>query len=59
VNDKTEMILVIGNETKVSNDKRPASTGARGTGVRSCRCGQQLDVCARQHCPRCGRTLNR
>jgi uncharacterized paraquat-inducible protein A len=25
----------------------------------NCRCGQQLDVCARDHCPRCGRTLRR
>lgn len=26
--------------------------------VRTCRCGQQLDVCARAHCPRCGCTLH-
>lgn len=25
--------------------------------VRTCRCGQQLDVCVRAHCPRCGCTI--
>ena len=25
--------------------------------VRSCRCGQELDVCTRSHCPRCGANL--
>ncbi|HYO39370.1 MAG TPA: hypothetical protein VER39_06915 [Nocardioidaceae bacterium] len=29
------------------------------SGSTNCRCGQQLDVCARDHCPRCGRTLHR
>jgi len=24
-----------------------------------CRCGQQLDLCARAHCPRCGRSISR
>jgi len=26
---------------------------------RACTCGQQLDMYARAHCPRCGRTLTR
>ena len=29
------------------------------TAVRSCRCGQELDVCTRSHCPRCGANLPR
>ena len=27
--------------------------------TRACTCGQQLDMYARAHCPRCGRTLTR
>jgi hypothetical protein len=23
-----------------------------------CACGQDLDICARQHCPRCGATIS-
>jgi predicted amidophosphoribosyltransferase len=53
------MRLVIGKDTKKSLDKRPLMARARGQQTRSCRCGQQLDVCARAHCPRCGRTLDR
>lgn len=30
--------------------RRPATAG-------KCRCGQDLDVCSRAHCPRCGSTL--
>ncbi|HET9829348.1 MAG TPA: hypothetical protein VFQ11_12640 [Nocardioidaceae bacterium] len=26
--------------------------------LRDCRCGQQLDVVARAHCPRCGRCIS-
>jgi predicted amidophosphoribosyltransferase len=51
------MRLVIGKETK--NDKRPVLNRASGQRTRSCSCGQQLDVCARAHCPRCGRNLHR
>lgn len=36
-----------------------AATGTAGPRTRSCACGQQLDVCANEHCPRCGRTLKR
>jgi hypothetical protein len=53
------MNLVVSKNNKVSTDKRPVMTRARGQRTRSCRCGQQLDICARAHCPRCGRTLNR
>jgi uncharacterized paraquat-inducible protein A len=52
-----EMRLVIAKETK--NDKRPVLNRASGQRTRSCSCGQQLDVCARAHCPRCGRNLHR
>jgi hypothetical protein len=31
---------------------------ARKAAVSSCRCGQQLDCCTRQHCPRCGRSIH-
>lgn len=26
---------------------------------KKCRCGQELDVCSRSHCPRCGSNLPR
>lgn len=42
-----------------ARDKRPAVAvaGKPGQLSRSCRCGQQLDVCANANCPRCGRKL--
>jgi uncharacterized paraquat-inducible protein A len=52
-----EMRLVIGKEIK--NDKRSVLNRTNGQRTRSCSCGQQLDVCARAHCPRCGRNLAR
>jgi hypothetical protein len=42
-----------------TTEKRPTLTRATGSKSRSCTCGQQLDICARAHCPRCGRTLHR
>ncbi len=51
------MSLVITNDSK--NDKRPSMTRSQGQRAVNCPCGQQLDVCARAHCPRCGRTSNR
>ncbi|MBA2464116.1 MAG: hypothetical protein H0V42_03955 [Nocardioidaceae bacterium] len=51
------MRLVISMEGTTNRDKRPAL--AMGPRTRSCNCGQQLDVCVRAHCPRCGRTLAR
>ncbi|MGA9748483.1 MAG: hypothetical protein WBQ50_13580 [Nocardioides sp.] len=44
---------------RTTTDKRPVLTRVAAPTSRSCRCGQQLDVCARAHCPRCGRTLHR
>ncbi|MBY9073264.1 hypothetical protein K1X13_00380 [Nocardioides sp. WL0053] len=40
---------VRGNRAKAAV-RRPASAG-------KCRCGQDLDICSRSHCPRCGSTL--
>lgn len=51
------MSLVIAKDSKNSIDKQPVARRARGQHTRSCGCGQQLDVCTRTHCPRCGRTL--
>jgi len=51
------MRSVISKETK--NDKRPVMNRNRGQRTHSCSCGQQLDICARAHCPRCGRNLHR
>jgi len=47
------------NTVTTTNDKRPVLTRVRRQRSRSCTCGQQLDVCGREHCPRCGRTLHR
>ena len=32
-------------------------TLARCSRSSDCRCGQQLDMCTRAHCPRCGRSI--
>jgi hypothetical protein len=55
------MRLVTRTETKTNADNRSATTEtlARCSRSASCRCGQQLDLCARAHCPRCGRSLRR
>jgi hypothetical protein len=42
-----------------AKDKQPRPGRASRQRSRSCTCGQQLDVCRRAHCPRCGRTLHR
>lgn len=55
----------------MSRMETSAGTTAAGTDTRStrthrevrrgrlsdCCCGQQLDMCARAHCPRCGRSI--
>jgi hypothetical protein len=51
------MSLVIGKETKKTVGNDPVVRRVRGQRARDCACGQQLDVCTRTHCPRCGRTL--
>jgi hypothetical protein len=50
------MSLVITDST--TTDTKPVVLHTRGAAGHSCACGQQLDVCAREHCPRCGRTLH-
>jgi hypothetical protein len=55
------MRLVTRTETKTDAETRSAKTQthARCSRSLSCACGQQLDMCARAHCPRCGRSLHR
>lgn len=56
------MRLVTRIETKPTTDIRSAPNDRRAahrSSPASCRCGQQLDLCAREHCPRCGRSLRR
>jgi len=53
------MGLVITKDSKNGFDITPVAHHVRGSGSRACDCGQQLDVCTRTHCPRCGRTLHR
>jgi hypothetical protein len=50
---------VISKDSKKTFDRRPEMGKAHGQRTQCCRCGQQLDVCVRAHCPRCGRTLGR
>ncbi len=45
-------------ETK-TNVKLKALSRAHCSRATDCRCGQQLDLCARAHCPRCGRSISR
>lgn len=52
-----EMRAMITKDSTTSHDTGPAA--GPGPRSRNCNCGQQLDVCAREHCPRCGRSLNR
>jgi hypothetical protein len=48
-------------ETRTTPESRLTGTLARAhrSGATDCRCGQQLDVHFRAHCPRCGRSLKR
>ncbi len=54
------MRLVTRTETTASIDVRSARAQAHARRLQStdCRCGQQLDMCAGAHCPRCGRSLS-
>jgi hypothetical protein len=49
------MRLVTVNDSDVAPAE--ALTGSTATRLRDCPCGQQLDLCAGAHCPRCGRAL--
>jgi hypothetical protein len=44
-------------EIMAGTDTRPDQGHARCNTLTDCRCGQQLDMCARAHCPRCGRSI--
>ena len=52
---------MIGTSATPSSDTRATLTQglARCQRLSDCACGQQLDMCATAHCPRCGRTLGR
>jgi hypothetical protein len=52
------MRLVTRTETK-TNIKPAILSRAHRSRSTDCRCGQQLDLCARAHCPRCGRSISR
>jgi hypothetical protein len=54
------MRLVTRTETKtnVETYSTKAKTHARCSRSTDCRCGQQLDMCVRAHCPRCGRSIS-
>jgi len=59
-----EMRLVTRTEStgaKVATDTRSVDVRPRPRCSRStdCRCGQQLDLSLRAHCPRCGRSVAR
>jgi hypothetical protein len=48
-------------EATAAADARSVGIGPRPRCSRStdCRCGQQLDLSVRAHCPRCGRSIAR
>ena len=55
-----EMRLVTRTDTNTATDTRSVSlTRARCNRSTDCNCGQQLDLCSRAHCPRCGRSISR
>jgi hypothetical protein len=60
VRDTWEMRLVTRTESTTAVEIRSTKTTTRARCNRStdCRCGQQLDMCARAHCPRCGRSIS-
>jgi hypothetical protein len=60
VRDTWEMRLVTRTESMTAVEIRTAKSTTRARRSRStdCRCGQQLDMCARAHCPRCGRSIS-
>ncbi len=53
------MRLVTRIENKTTTDTLSVKTQtlARCSRTSDCHCGQQLDMCARAHCPRCGRSI--
>ena len=59
VRETWEMRLVTRTESKTTTEARPTKTRASRSRTASCNCGQQLDLCVRAHCPRCGRSIHR
>ncbi|HEX6877460.1 MAG TPA: hypothetical protein VF165_17520 [Nocardioidaceae bacterium] len=43
--------------SSTARGKRARAAERRSALAGKCRCGQDLDVCSREHCPRCGSTL--
>lgn len=60
VGETWEMRLVSRTETNTTVVTRSTKTETRARCNRSkdCNCGQQLDLCVRAHCPRCGRSIS-
>jgi hypothetical protein len=57
-----EMRLVTRTEAKTGTDDvqgKATTKRAYRSHTTDCRCGQQLDLSARAHCPRCGRAVHR
>jgi hypothetical protein len=54
------MRLVTRTEAKTTGETRTTKTATRTRCIQAtdCHCGQQLDMCVRAHCPRCGRSIN-
>jgi hypothetical protein len=52
------MRLVTRTDSKTST-QLTSLVRARCNRSSDCSCGQQLDHCVREHCPRCGRSLSR
>jgi len=60
--------VTAGDEAGMTQGQRPGRAGGRtpgralgrvlGDASSDCRCGQELDMCARAHCPRCGRSIS-
>lgn len=43
--------------SSMARGKRVQGAVRRPSAAGKCRCGQDLDICSRAHCPRCGSTL--
>ena len=52
-----EYAVITKKSGSLARDKRAQGAVRRPASAAKCRCGQDLDVCSRAHCPRCGSTL--
>jgi hypothetical protein len=55
--DDGETIVITKKTGSMARGKRPQAATRRPASAGKCRCGQDLDVCSRGHCPRCGSAL--